>query len=162
MLKRFIRIAEHLMALNNFNSLFAMYCGLGANPIFRLKKTWAELNARTGAIVGGGRCFFAAWRCISWPALWVLKEYFFRWKLFLEFCFLHFVAGGMARACLLYPVSDGCDFVCGFSIFYRHTLFSQRASGKRSNRCSKSTAIRAIFVRCSPRRSAPPFRTLVL
>jgi son of sevenless-like protein len=49
MLKRFIRIAEHLMALNNFNSLFAMYCGLGANPIFRLKKTWAELNARTGA-----------------------------------------------------------------------------------------------------------------
>ncbi len=72
MLKRFIRIAEHLMALNNFNSLFAMYCGLGANPIFRLKKTWAELNARTGAIVGEGG--FCCRGCIFWPALWVFKE----------------------------------------------------------------------------------------
>jgi son of sevenless-like protein len=49
MLKRFIKIAEHLMALNNFNSLFAMYCGLGGNPIHRLKKTWAELPAKTVA-----------------------------------------------------------------------------------------------------------------
>ena len=41
MLRRFIRVGENLLTLNNFNSLFALKCGIDASPIHRLKKTWA-------------------------------------------------------------------------------------------------------------------------
>lgn len=41
MLKKFIKIAEHLKALNNYNSLYAIHVALHSNSIFRLKKTWA-------------------------------------------------------------------------------------------------------------------------
>jgi hypothetical protein len=37
--QKFLKIAEACRNLNNFNSLFAIYCGLTANPIHRLKKT---------------------------------------------------------------------------------------------------------------------------
>jgi len=36
---KFIKIAEQCRELNNFNSLFAIYCGLTANPLHRLRKT---------------------------------------------------------------------------------------------------------------------------
>jgi hypothetical protein len=113
-----------------------------------------------GCDCGGGRFLLPG---VYFLASFVgLQRIIFLVEIVVDFLFLHFVAGGMARACLLYPVSDGCDFVCVDFLYFIDTLVSQRASGKRSNRCSKSTAIRAIFVRCFPRRSAPPFRTLVL
>ncbi len=36
---KMLKIMEFLRDLNNFNSLFAIYCGLTANPVHRLKKT---------------------------------------------------------------------------------------------------------------------------
>jgi len=37
--RKFIKIAEHCRELNNFNSLFAIYCGLTANATHRLHRT---------------------------------------------------------------------------------------------------------------------------
>jgi len=44
--KRFVKIATKCRELNNFNSLFAIYCGLTANPIHRLKRTKETVNAK--------------------------------------------------------------------------------------------------------------------
>eukprot|EP01028_Stygiella_incarcerata_P009930 TRINITY_DN4917_c0_g1_i1.p1 TRINITY_DN4917_c0_g1~~TRINITY_DN4917_c0_g1_i1.p1 ORF type:complete len:857 (-),score=280.18 TRINITY_DN4917_c0_g1_i1:27-2597(-) len=42
----FVRIAEHLRGLNNFNSLLAIISGLNLSPIHRLRKTFAEIPRR--------------------------------------------------------------------------------------------------------------------
>ena len=44
--EKFIKIADQCRALNNFNSLFAIYCGLTANPIHRLKKTQVGVGTK--------------------------------------------------------------------------------------------------------------------
>eukprot|EP00455_Lapot_gusevi_P022964 TRINITY_DN2390_c0_g1_i2.p1 TRINITY_DN2390_c0_g1~~TRINITY_DN2390_c0_g1_i2.p1 ORF type:complete len:489 (+),score=135.39 TRINITY_DN2390_c0_g1_i2:211-1467(+) len=46
MLKKIIKIAEHCQSLNNFNSLCAIYTGINANAIYRLKKTWELLGEK--------------------------------------------------------------------------------------------------------------------
>jgi len=37
--KKFAKISEKLRELNNFNSLFAIYCGMEANALHRMKRT---------------------------------------------------------------------------------------------------------------------------
>ncbi len=44
---KFIKIADACRNLNNFNSLFAIYCGLTANPIHRLRKTKELIGSKT-------------------------------------------------------------------------------------------------------------------
>ena len=44
--EKFIKVAEQCRGVNNFNSLFAIYCGLTANPIHRLKRTQAALATK--------------------------------------------------------------------------------------------------------------------
>eukprot|EP00808_Paulinella_micropora_P000051 g9042.t1 len=43
---KMLKIADHCRSLNNFNSLFAIYCGLTANPVHRLKKTKELVTAK--------------------------------------------------------------------------------------------------------------------
>lgn len=59
MIKKFLRIAEHLRAMNNFNALYAIHCGLNSNAVYRLKKTWALVPSRYMAIVDMLRDLFA-------------------------------------------------------------------------------------------------------
>ena len=39
-LRRFIRLAEEFLAINNFNSLLEVLAGLNLAPVQRLKRTW--------------------------------------------------------------------------------------------------------------------------
>eukprot|EP00457_Paulinella_chromatophora_P003248 gb/GEZN01003254.1/.p1 GENE.gb/GEZN01003254.1/~~gb/GEZN01003254.1/.p1 ORF type:complete len:649 (+),score=89.33 gb/GEZN01003254.1/:22-1968(+) len=43
---KMLKIADYCRRLNNFNSLFAIYAGLAANPIHRLKKTQELVSAK--------------------------------------------------------------------------------------------------------------------
>ncbi|OZJ02073.1 hypothetical protein BZG36_05059 [Bifiguratus adelaidae] len=45
-IKYFIKICEHLLGLNNFNTLMAVRCALDSSAILRLKKTWELISAR--------------------------------------------------------------------------------------------------------------------
>ncbi|GAM22778.1 hypothetical protein SAMD00019534_059530 [Acytostelium subglobosum LB1] len=47
MMTRFIKIADHLRLMNNFNSLMAIIAGLNFSSVYRLKFTRAELSAQT-------------------------------------------------------------------------------------------------------------------
>ncbi|GAM21223.1 hypothetical protein SAMD00019534_043980 [Acytostelium subglobosum LB1] len=47
MMTRFIKIAFHLMNMNNFNSLMAIVAGLSFSSVYRLKYTREELSAQT-------------------------------------------------------------------------------------------------------------------
>eukprot|EP01133_Synstelium_polycarpum_P008684 gene8684-10202_t len=47
MMTRFIKIAEYLKAMNNYNSLMAIIAGLNFSSVFRLKYTREELSAQT-------------------------------------------------------------------------------------------------------------------
>jgi len=44
---QFIDIAHQLKEVNNFNGIFAAVSGLALAPVFRLKKTWSELDDET-------------------------------------------------------------------------------------------------------------------
>ncbi|KAH3744162.1 Ras guanine nucleotide exchange factor Q [Pelomyxa schiedti] len=44
-IKRFVRLLDELLKLNNMNAIFEVSAGLGAASITRLKNTWAEVNA---------------------------------------------------------------------------------------------------------------------
>lgn len=46
MYKKFLNIADACRTLNNFNSLFAIYCGLTSNAIHRLKSTKALIGSK--------------------------------------------------------------------------------------------------------------------
>lgn len=41
-----LKIAHHLIDLNNFNSCFAIYNGLNMTPIYRLRPTWDALPSK--------------------------------------------------------------------------------------------------------------------
>lgn len=47
LIQSFIKMAEHCGALNNFNSQFAIYCALTANPLHRLKRTNILVKAKS-------------------------------------------------------------------------------------------------------------------
>nr|AAN46870.1 nucleotide exchange factor RasGEF A [Dictyostelium discoideum] len=47
MMTRFIKIADHLKNLNNYNSLMAIIAGLNFSSVYRLKYTREELSAQT-------------------------------------------------------------------------------------------------------------------
>lgn len=47
LIQSFIKMAEHCGELNNFNSMFAIYCALKANPVHRLKRTLDLLKAKS-------------------------------------------------------------------------------------------------------------------
>ncbi|KAF2074781.1 hypothetical protein CYY_003927 [Polysphondylium violaceum] len=47
MMSRFMRIAEHLKNLNNYNSLMAIIAGLNFSSVYRLKYTREEVSAQT-------------------------------------------------------------------------------------------------------------------
>ena len=42
-LTKLINVGEHLLQLNNFNSLMALISGINLSPIYRLKHTWSEV-----------------------------------------------------------------------------------------------------------------------
>jgi son of sevenless-like protein len=49
-LRKFIYIADHCRALNNYNALMEILSGLNMTAIYRLKKTWGSLSPKTLAI----------------------------------------------------------------------------------------------------------------
>lgn len=50
-IKHFVTIADKCRALNNFSCLTSIMSALGSAPIHRLNRTWAQVNARTTAIL---------------------------------------------------------------------------------------------------------------
>lgn len=42
-------VVQQCRSLNNFNSLFAIYCGLSSNPIHRLKRTKAAISSKNSS-----------------------------------------------------------------------------------------------------------------
>ncbi|EFA83768.1 Ras guanine nucleotide exchange factor [Heterostelium album PN500] len=52
MMTRFIKIADHLKAMNNYNSLMAIIAGLNFSSVYRLKYTRDELSAQTMRVYG--------------------------------------------------------------------------------------------------------------
>ncbi|KAJ5074064.1 ras guanine nucleotide exchange factor i-related [Anaeramoeba ignava] len=52
-LAKFIRVAEHLKALNNYNTLMALIAGINSTPVHRLKQTWTEIPYRSYEIFNG-------------------------------------------------------------------------------------------------------------
>ena len=43
-LEHWLRIAGECHEINNFSSLYSIFCGINSTPVFRLKKTWALVN----------------------------------------------------------------------------------------------------------------------
>ncbi|WPH01930.1 Hypothetical protein R9X50_00478400 [Acrodontium crateriforme] len=46
-IKHFVNIADKARSLNNFSCLTSIMSALGSAPIFRLSRTWTQVNART-------------------------------------------------------------------------------------------------------------------
>jgi hypothetical protein len=43
-LEHWLRIAGECHGMNNFSSLYSIFCGINSTPVYRLKKTWALVN----------------------------------------------------------------------------------------------------------------------
>jgi len=47
LLRYFIKLARKCLKLNNFNAVMEINAGLLSNSVYRLKKTWEQLPAKT-------------------------------------------------------------------------------------------------------------------
>ncbi|KAI1116213.1 ras GEF [Nemania sp. NC0429] len=59
-IKHFVQVADKCRALNNFSTLTSIISALGTAPIARLKRTWDQVPARTGATLDSMRRLMAS------------------------------------------------------------------------------------------------------